>query len=477
MSFRWLRLAAVVVTACGAPPPVAKTPETPAPPKVSPPKPEVDSVELPRASERHRAEVEALVLPLIEGEWTQSLVVGLLHGESEVYGFGREHDRETRVPDGDTLFEIGSVTKVFTALLLAREVEDGKLRPDDPLSKLLPKSVHVPEKAGHPITLIQLATHTSGLPRLPSNMTNAHPDDPYVDYDSKLLYAFLNSHTLEKTPGAEQSYSNLGAGTLGHALGLWRKQSYEQAVSERITKPLGMDHTRIALGDLAERLADGHDDEGNSAPPWHLDALAGAGAIHSSAFDLLRLLKANIAPGSTSLGRALTRSHEMHFEKDGDQQTAYGWFIGKRGFWHNGQTAGHHCILLWNAQKKLGVVVLADSGMIFDLVGLQLMRMLQGETPKLDLPKVVEVAPEKLNRLVGVYALDEKTEVSVVREGDVLYTQITRQRRFRLFPESETEFQLRAVEARVVFELERGKPTALVIYQDGGETRAKSKKR
>jgi D-alanyl-D-alanine-carboxypeptidase/D-alanyl-D-alanine-endopeptidase len=476
MSLRWLRLAAVFMTACAAPPPVARAPEAAPPPKVPAPKPEVDTVELPRASERHRAEVESLVLPLIEGEWTRSLVVGLLHGETEVYGFGREHDGETRVPDGDTLYQIGSVTKVFTALLLAREVEDGTLRPDDPLQKLLPKSVRVPEKDGHPITLIQLATHTSGLPRVPSNMTRAHPDDPYVDYDSKLLYAFLTGHTLEKTPGSVQAYSNLGAGTLGHALGLWRKQSYEQAVTERITRPLGMAHTRIALGELAERLADGHDDEGKPVPPWHLDALAGAGAIHSSAFDMLRFLKANIAPAPTSLGRALARSHVMQFEKDGDQQTAYGWFIGKRGFWHNGQTAGHHCIVIWNAEKKLGVVVLADSGMIFDLLGLQLMRMLTGETPKLDLPKVVEVTPDKLDRLIGTYTLDEKTEVNVVREGDLFYTQLTGQQRFRLFPESDTEFRLRAVEARVVFELERGKATALVIHQNGRETRAKRKK-
>jgi hypothetical protein len=191
---------------------------------------------------------------------------------------------------------------------------------------------------------------------------------------------------------------------------------------------------------------------------------------------MLRFLKANIAPAPTSLGRALARSHVMQFEKDGDQRTAYGWFIGKRGFWHNGQTAGHHCIVIWNAEKKLGVVVLADSGMIFDRVGLELLRLLEGETPKLDLPRVVEVAPEKLDRLVGFYALDEKTDVSVVREGTVLYTQISGQSRFRLFPESETEFRLRAVEARVVFQLTRDKATALVIHQNGRETPAKRKK-
>lgn len=473
MPLRWGRLLVVVCVACASPPPAPKAPEPSLPKPVQAPKPEFDIVELPRASERHRAEVEQLVWPLIEGEWTRSLVVGLLHEESEVYGFGREHDRETRVPDGDTLYEIGSVSKVFTALLLAREVEDGRLVPSDPLSKLLPREVRVPEKDGRPITLIQLATHTSGLPRLPTNMTNAHPDDPYVDYDAKLLYAFLGGHTLAKTPGSEQNYSNVGAGALGHALSLFRKQTYSEAVGERITRPLGMDHTRVELGDLADRLADGHDDEGKPVKHWALDALAGAGAIRSSAFDLLRFVKANLTPSPTSLGRAIARSHTVQYEKD-DDRTAYGWFIAKSGrYWHNGQTAGHHCIVMWDPEKKLGVVVLADSGMIFDRVGVELMRLLKGDTPSLELPKVVEVAPEVLDRLIGNYALDAKTTVSVVREGDVLYTQLTGQQRFRLFPESETSFRLRAVEARVVFELDKKKAKGLVIHQGGKQTRAK----
>lgn len=339
---------------------------------------------LPRASERHRAQVEQIVAPLIDGERSRSVVVGLLHQETEVYGFGREHDDGARAPDGDTLYEIGSVSKVFTALLLAREVEDGKLSPQDRLSKLLPADVRVPEKDGKPITLIQLATHTSGLPRLPSNMTRAHPEDPYVDYDARLLYAFLQEHSLKTTPGVEQSYSNLGAGALGHALSRFRKQSYEQAVLERIARPLGMTHTRIALGELSARLADGHDDQGNRVAPWHFDAMAGAGAIRSTAFDLLRFMKANLDPAPTSLGRAIARSHQVQFTK-GDARTAYGWFMTKSGrFWHNGQTAGHHCIVMWDPDDDLAVVVLGDARMILDRVGIALMRMLKGDTSSLN---------------------------------------------------------------------------------------------
>jgi CubicO group peptidase (beta-lactamase class C family) len=231
----------------------------------------------------------------------------------------------------------------------------------------------------------------------------------------------------------------------------------------------------VTLGDLADRRADGHDEEGKRVPPWHLDALAGAGAIRSTAFDLLRFLKANLAPGTTSLGRAITRSHQIQY-RDDDDRVAYGWFVTKTGrYWHNGQTAGHHCIVMWDPTRREGVVVLADSGMIFDRVGVELMRILRGEAPSLELPKVVEVAPEALDELVGTYTLDEKRSVSIVREGGRLYTQITGQNRFRLFPESETSFRLRAVEAQVTFELSRGKATALSIHQGGAKTRAAKK--
>jgi serine-type D-Ala-D-Ala carboxypeptidase/endopeptidase len=432
---------------------------------------------LPRASERHRADVERLVAPLLAGEFTRSVVIGLLHSESEVYGFGQEHLGRDKAPDSDTLYEIGSVTKVLTGLLLAREVENGALRPDDPLSKLLPQTVRLPVRDGRAITVMDLATHSSGLPRLPTNMPRRDPSNPYADYDAELLYQFLASHELQAAPGTRFVYSNLGMGLLGHALSLHLEQSYEQAVIDRIAAPLGMTRTRVTLSaELADRLADAHDEEGKPVVHWTLGALGGAGAFRSTAFDLLRFLQANLSPADTPLGRALRRSHTQQFA-DGKERIAYGWDIEQDHYWHNGQTAGHSAFVLWSRAPPLGVVVLAGGqAYVLDELGRRLAQMLRGITPAgLDLPKLVEVDPRDLERLLGVYALDAKTDVTITREADRLYAQGTGQPRFRLYPESSTTFRLRVVDVRVTFELARRAATTLLIEQRGQLTRAKRK--
>jgi CubicO group peptidase (beta-lactamase class C family) len=463
-------LLATLALACASPVAPSSAPP-PRPVPVDPPKPpEVDVVELPRASERHRAEVEQLVAPLIDGEWARSIVIGLIAKESEVYGFGREHDTELRTPDGDTLYEIGSVTKVFTGLLLAREVEDGKLSLDDSVQKLLPKGTRVPN-----VTLRQLTTHTSGLPRMPANLSPKNPDDPYAEFDEPRLFQSLVGLQLESTPGSKFLYSNLGVALLGRALANHRQQSYEAALVARILGPLGMTRTRIDLkGELLSRLADGHDEEGKPVPAWNLNAMSGAGAIRGSAFDLLRFVQAQIAPSGTSLGRAIVRSHAVQ-HTEGERKVAYGWFLGKRGYWHNGQTGGHHAYVVFDGESRRGVVVLSDGGDAVDELGKQLMGLLGGESPKLSLPPVVEVPVEQLELLVGEYLLDESHSVKIFREEQRLYTQLTGQRRFRLFPESETKFHLRAVEASVSFQLGKNKATSLTIHQGGKDTPAKRK--
>src|SRR5208283_4407870 len=122
---------------------------------------------------------------------------------------------DKRALDGDTVFEIGSITKVFTALLLADMAQRGEVALTDPVSKYLPKGVKMPGRNGHAIMLQDLATHTSGLPRLPSNMKPKDFMNPYADYTPELLYQFLSSYELPRDPGSKWEYSNLGAGLLG----------------------------------------------------------------------------------------------------------------------------------------------------------------------------------------------------------------------------------------------------------------------
>ena len=170
------------------------------------------------------------------------IVVGVIEPSGRrVVAYGRASRNDARPLNGDTLFEIGSITKVFTSLLLADAVERGEVALTDPVGKFLPAKVRMPERGGRAITLQDLATHTSGLPRLPTNMAPKDPSNPYADYTFENLYAFLSDYQLTRDIGSQYEYSNLGGGLLGHALTLAAHATdYEALVRARVTTPLGM---------------------------------------------------------------------------------------------------------------------------------------------------------------------------------------------------------------------------------------------
>ena len=204
------------------------------------------------------------------------------------------------------MFEIGSVTKVFTALLLADMVRRGEVALDDPVAKYLPAEVKVPTRAGRSITLLDLATHTSALPRLPDNFQPKDPTNPYADYSVEQLYQFISSYQLTRDIGATFEYSNLGAGLLGHALARRAAMDYETLMRSRVLAPLGMSSTAIALSpELQSRLTAGHDAQLRTVPNWDLPTLAGAGALRSTANDLLAFL-AVLGQSESSLASAMT---------------------------------------------------------------------------------------------------------------------------------------------------------------------------
>jgi len=181
-----------------------------------------------------------------------------------------------RQPDADTIFQIGSITKTFTATLLAEAVESGKLKLDTPVAKLLP-DLTVPSRNGKPITLGELAMQVSGLPRLPTNMRPANPRDPYADYDAAKLKTFLATYKLPRDPGASYEYSNLGFGVLGYALAQHTGTTYAGMLQSRILEPLDMTSTTAALSEpLNARWAMGHGMDGQPAAPWHLGVLGGS---------------------------------------------------------------------------------------------------------------------------------------------------------------------------------------------------------
>jgi len=176
------------------------------------------------------------------------IVVGVIGPEGRrVIAYGHLEKGDSRALDGNTVFEIGSVTKVFTSLLLADMVQRGEVKLDDPVAKYLPANVKMPDRNGKAITLIDLATHTSGLPPLPANFNPKDPTNPYADYSVDQLYQFLSSYQLTRDIGSQYQYSNLGGGLLGHVLARRAGTDYETLVRSRICDPLGMKDTRITL--------------------------------------------------------------------------------------------------------------------------------------------------------------------------------------------------------------------------------------
>ncbi len=334
---------------------------------------------LPAGQERDwKAEVDRLVQPEIRSGKRVGVAVGILvGGRSAVFGYGKD-----RVPDGDTVFEIGSITKVFTTALLADMAARGEAALDAPVRKLLPADVKVPRHGEQEITLEQLATHTSGLPRQPADLlAAADPDNPYVSYGTKDLYASLAKIALSRPPGEKSEYSNLGMGLLGHALARRLGGTYEKAVLDRICRPLGMKDTTIALSpDRRKRLAAGHSAERKPVPGWDFDALAGAGALRSTVNDMLRFAAANL--GADGPLKAVFETCHRPRAKEGDLDVGLAWVTlppdpaGRRVIWHNGRTGGYSSFLGLVKDRGVAVVVLSNSSADVDELALKVLALL-----------------------------------------------------------------------------------------------------
>jgi serine-type D-Ala-D-Ala carboxypeptidase/endopeptidase len=306
----------------------------------------------------------------LAGHTNAALVIAFYqHGSESVQGFGEIDSSNQMLPNARTIFEIGSVTKIFTATLLSEMCDDGAVKLDDPISLFLPDGVASPRFNGHEITLLELATHTSGLPRLPGNLLDTAKDasDPYANYTTQDLYESLATVKLRSEPGATSVYSNYGYGLLGKILELKAGQSYEALIQKGICAPFGMDSTTTELSEeQAKRLTPGHDSEGKVVSNWHFDALAGCGAIRSDAADLMKFLVACLVPSGSKISTALNNTQKCYF-KTFSGGIGLGWQISKANapltlYWHNGGTGGYRSFVGFDKQNQTAVVVLSNYG-------------------------------------------------------------------------------------------------------------------
>jgi len=316
--------------------------------------------------------VADLAEPMVESGEVAGLSIGIVSLDpsgklqTETLHFGNATGKVR--PTDDTLYEIGGMTNVFTGILLANAVTRGEVTLETPAEKLMQSGVTMPSIGNRKVTLIDMVTHRSGLPRIADNMPMTNFNDPYHDYTSQLANQFLNEYELTYPPGTHHEYSNFAMAYLGHLLartpGAENYESYDAMLLERIAGPLGMKSTKVQLNDKTDQLAIGHTKRGKVAEPWTWADMPGAGGICSTIADMNRFMAAQLqAPGSEA-GKAIDLAFKKQAEPLGrGPAMGLGWHIHQDGStrWHNGKTGGFAAAMFVNRKLNLGICVLSNT--------------------------------------------------------------------------------------------------------------------
>jgi serine-type D-Ala-D-Ala carboxypeptidase/endopeptidase len=416
--------------------------------------------------------IQALLEQRVSDGRAAGIVLGIIDADGSTRILSAGTAGPGRTLDGETIFEIGSITKVFTGVLLADMARRGAVTLDEPVATLLPSEVTVPARGGRQVTLGQLSLQNSGLPRLPGNLRPGDPLNPYADYTVAQLYEFLAGYALPRDPGTQFEYSNLGVGLLGHALALRAGMSYEAVLRERVLDPLGMKDTGITLSPSARtRTAAPHEAGGDTVPLWDLPTLAGAGALRSTAHDMLKFAGAALR-GSGAVPDAIREAMRSRAPAGGTTTSiGLGWIRLATGgdtiVWHNGGTGGSRSFLGVVPAAGTAVVLLTNSGGTGsdDLA----LHLLNPALPLAPPPRqAVDVDAAVLATYAGTYELAPQFHIVVSFDDGVLRATPTGQGTVRLWPESATSFFIREVDAQIVFAVAGdGTVEGLVLHQNG----------
>lgn len=433
------------------------------PPRVPTVKPTGDT------SSAHRDAVKALVQPLIDAEITTSIVVGLYDGgKTEIYGFGTGPDGKP--PSGTTLFELGSVTQVYTALLFADAIQKREVSLETNLSDLVPPGVTVPADQGTKVSLGMLATHTSGFPQLPPSLTRRiNGLDPYKGYNEELLYRDLIATSFVSPPGTQVGFSSYGVGVLGFVLGKKLGGTYQAGLTARVLAPLGLASTFFTVPPAAQaRRVVGRNADLVPTSFWTWDAMSAGGGLISSAQDQLTLIDAELDAASGSklaLRSAMRLTQEEQVPNRNGPNEGLGWEIDAEGkFWHNGGTGGFRSFVGFDPKTRRGLVILSASAVsLVDHIALDLYKVLSNTEVKPVTPPPVD----KLAQFAGTYQLGEFKLAVVVKDKRVMITGQGEQP-LRLIPISDHEMWFEAQQAVVVFERE-GDKVVRAVFVVGGQ--------
>ena len=404
------------------------------------------------------------------GESPGVIVAVETEGQTAFSAHGQVRDGGAAV-DPDTVFEIGSISKTFTALLYEIAVNGALVTPGDEIESLLPAAAKWDPRVAS-ISLGDLATHRSGLPRMPTNFHPADDRNPYADYTIPQFYQWLSS--VQPVGSGRFQYSNAGMGLLGHILEVKTGNRYEALLRGWITTPLGLPDTTVSLtSGQKRRLAIPHAD-GKPLPLWDIPTLAGAGAIRSTARDLLRWasLQAGIIDCPLSAAMRQCQQPQTRTETDG-VKAATGWFLtpSKNGtiVWHSGETGGTRSWIGFIRGRKTAAVVLANGTEQIDDIGFHL---LSPEMPLREPEKERAVCEPVLRKCEGTFALG-KSRLVVKPQGSRLSVQMDGAAPIRAFARSEIEFFFRTANAQLIFSLGTdGRMKSVTLRQNGRDQEA-----
>jgi CubicO group peptidase (beta-lactamase class C family) len=368
-------------------------------------------------------QIRRLLVERFEGR-SVGVVVGVLEPTgTRIVAYGTSGAFDGRALDGETVFQIGSVTKVFTGLLLADMTVRGLVQLEDPAAKYLPADVRMPQR-GRAITLIDLSKHWSALPSMPTNFSLRGQPDPYAAYTEQDLYRFLNEHALAREPGT-QEYSNLGVALLGRLLSRHSGLEYEALLRQRVIDPLGLRHTAVTIdAEMRQRLSPGHDRFMQPVDTWNLLAMPASGSLRSTANDLLRFVQFNLSDESPLRDAMVLQRAPGR---------ALGWGRSTLGgdavFGHEGGKEGYRSAVVFNPRTKTGVVVLMNTRS--DESPMAIARHLLFGGQPLAPPSAIPRRPvratfdsETLSEYEGRYRLDAGGVVEVARRGDHLLVHV-----------------------------------------------------
>lgn len=436
---------------------------------------------LPSDAEIHRI-LEARVQAIAGPEGGMGIVVGVLDEKGpRIIAYGDDGSDARRPLNGDTVFEIASVTKAFTALLLADMVRKRDLALTDPATKYLPKGTKLPERNGRVITLVDLATHTSGLPFMPDNLP-ALQDPAGASYSQADLYRFVADQTLAHDIGSQWSYSNLDYWLLQEAMATRGRASFEQLLQKRVIAPLGLRSTVITLTpELQERTAIGHDAVLQPAPLISampvFNLMPAAGGILSTANDLLRFLSVTMGYEESKLAPTLAKLLQTR-RPAGSSEQALGWMVAGAGddamVFHDGGSFGFASSVAWQPQRRIGVVVLTNQTTnVGDIARHLLQPDIPLEHPARARHTEITLDAATLDSYAGRYDMQDEGEVVIAREDALLTIELPASwglPKLRLHAESQRDFYATELPLRVTFEADdSGSVTGMQVKPPRGQ--------